>query len=57
MVSFSFIKIKKLYFILFVEMHQDLSEYHAEKMKRVERKLDNLRKSALGYYLSSFFFV
>ncbi len=29
-------------------MHQDLSEYHVEKMKRVERKLDNLRKIELG---------
>ncbi|CAM4835356.1 unnamed protein product [Rotaria magnacalcarata] len=29
------------------EVHQDLHEYHAEKMKRVQRKLDNLKKVAL----------
>ncbi|CAF0818142.1 unnamed protein product [Rotaria sordida] len=31
----------------FIEVHQDLHEYHAEKMKRVQRKLDNLRKAGL----------
>ncbi len=34
-------------------MHHDLREYHDDKMKRVQRKLDNLRKSALG---QDFFF-
>jgi hypothetical protein len=29
-------------------MHQDLSEFHLEKMKRVQRKLENLRKTSLG---------
>ncbi|CAF2148160.1 unnamed protein product [Rotaria magnacalcarata] len=29
------------------EIYQDLHEYHAEKMKRVQRKLDTLRKTAL----------
>ncbi|CAF3445520.1 unnamed protein product [Rotaria socialis] len=29
------------------EIYQDLHEYHAEKMKQVQRKLDTLRKTAL----------
>jgi hypothetical protein len=33
---------------LFQEMDRDLTEYHANKMKRVQRKVDNLRKAMLG---------
>lgn len=29
-------------------MQQDLTEFHSEKMKRVQRKLENLRKTLAG---------
>lgn len=29
-------------------MSQDLSQHYADKLKRVEQKLDNLRKATLG---------
>ena len=32
-----------------LEMQQDLTEFHSEKMKRVQRKLENLRKTLSGY--------
>ena len=39
---------EKCLIIVILEVHQDLSEYHHDKMKRVQRKLDNLRKTMLG---------
>lgn len=47
MVKILLIKIE-FYFDFILEMHQDLSEYHLEKMKKVQRKLDNLRKITSG---------
>ena len=37
----------KFCFYLFLEVDLDLTEYHAKKMRRVQRKVDNLRKSLL----------
>ena len=40
--------IRRNLFFVFVEVRQDLREYHEEKMKKVQRKLDNLRKTTSG---------
>ena len=32
--------------MLSVEVPRDLAEYHAEKVRRVQRKVDNLRRAA-----------
>lgn len=34
--------------IIFLEMSQDLTEHTADKLKRVQQKLNNLRKAAMG---------
>ena len=34
-----------------LEMHQDLNEYNLEKMKRVQRKVENLRKAAAPAFI------
>jgi hypothetical protein len=38
------------FLLSFVEMSQDLSKHYTDKSKRVEQKLDNLRKAALSQY-------
>ncbi len=40
---------------IFVEFDHDFSEYHANKMKRVQRKVDNLRKAMIGLLFNLFF--
>lgn len=42
------IEIRLLTIVLFIEVPRDLTEYHAEKMRRVQRKVENLRKAASG---------
>ena len=43
--------IQKSYFFV-IEMSQDLSQHYVDKLKRVEQKLDNLRKARLGQRLT-----
>ncbi len=42
---------------IFVEFDHDFSEYHANKMKRVQRKVDNLRKAMIGLLFHLFLFL
>jgi hypothetical protein len=39
-------------FFYFAEFDQDLTEYHANKMRRVQRKVDDLRKAMIGQLFS-----
>jgi hypothetical protein len=34
--------------LLIIEFNQDLSEHYADKMVRIQQKVDNLRIAALG---------
>ncbi len=45
--SIFFVEIVKIE-LLIIECSQDLSEHYADKMIRVEQKVDNLRTATLG---------
>lgn len=36
--------------IFFLEVLRDMTGYHGEKIRRVQRKVDNLRKAASSLY-------
>ncbi len=50
-------KILFIHNILLVEVRRDFTEYYEDKMRRVQRKVDNLRKALLSSYLLNILFL